>query len=437
VLADTEFIANQTDGEGGGAYMGSSAALTGTSFTNNSASQSGGGALFNNTVAITGSDFTGNSASQGGGIFLHQSLSLSRIVNSVFARNSAGDGDAMYLHDPSGAGGAVDVVFTTVASPTLSTGTAIVAGAGSASITNTIIASHTVGISQTGAATVNSDYNLFSGNSADVAGAVVTGSSSIVGDPAFVDAANDNLRLTVNSFALDRGIDLGIATDYDGNPRPFGPQFDIGAFELQASNQSPVADAGTPQTVFVNAVATLNGSASSDPENQPLTFGWTQLGGTLVMLSDSSAVMPTFTAPAITSTLVFQLVVTDSLGLASMPALVTITVELTPVTTLPPDGAAITLTTGIALLQPSKDFTATLGSGDEPITYTWDFGDGSPLFYGPVASHVYAPGTYTATLTATNSAGTVTTTLRIFVPWRVLLSIMVKESGLPLLQQHR
>ncbi|MDX2362080.1 MAG: gliding motility-associated C-terminal domain-containing protein [Crocinitomicaceae bacterium] len=39
-------------------------------------------------------------------------------------------------------------------------------------------------------------------------------------------------------------------------------------------------------------------------------------------------------------------------------------------------------------------------------TYTWDFGDGSPLFVGPVPpAHLYAGGSYTATLTVTDALG--------------------------------
>ena len=36
-----------------------------------------------------------------------------------------------------------------------------------------------------------------------------------------------------------------------------------------------------------------------------------------------------------------------------------------------------------------------------PLTYDWDFGDGSPVEHGTTASHTYAPGTWTATLTPT------------------------------------
>jgi predicted outer membrane repeat protein len=436
-LTGTQFLSNTARLLGGGAYA-ITATLKSGMFQNNHAGLFGGGQYAGRTLALTGTEFISNTAATaGGGVYLYQSPTLSRIVNSVFARNTAGNGDAMYLLDSTGTGGMVEVIHTTVASPTLSSGTAIVVANGTANITNSLIASHTVGISQTSISVVNSDYNLFFGNVNDVAGSVVTGSNSFIGDPAFVDAANDNYRLTVNSLAAERGIDLGIATDFDGNGRPFGPQVDIGAFELQATNEPPIADAGLQQTVVVNDLVTLDGTDSSDPEGQSLTFGWSQISGTPVVLNDDSSTLAQFTAPAIAGTLVFQLVVTDAFGLVSQPAWVTVTVEKEPTTVIPPNYVAITLTTGIALLQPSTEFTSTLGEGSEPVTFVWDFGDGSPIYTGTNASHVYAPGSYTLTLTATNSAGSVTTTIRVFVPWRILLSIMVKDSTLPLWLQGR
>src|SRR5205823_2285328 len=74
---------------------------------------------------------------------------------------------------------------------------------------------------------------------------------------------------------------------------------------------------------------TLNGTASSDPDGETLTYTWTQTGGTTVTLSDVHAGTPTFTAPLAPShgqeTLTFQLVVDDGLA-SSAPSEVTITV---------------------------------------------------------------------------------------------------------------
>lgn len=78
------------------------------------------------------------------------------------------------------------------------------------------------------------------------------------------------------------------------------------------ANDPPVANAGTDQSVAPGAPVTLNGSGSSDPNNDSLTYSWTQIDGEAVVLDDSSAVSPTFTAPAVTGTLTFRLTVTDT-----------------------------------------------------------------------------------------------------------------------------
>jgi PKD repeat protein len=53
------------------------------------------------------------------------------------------------------------------------------------------------------------------------------------------------------------------------------------------------------------------------------------------------------------------------------------------------------------------DATSSIGAGPNPLTATWDFGDGSPVTGGELrASHVYgAPGTYTVTVTVDDGSG--------------------------------
>ena len=110
-------------------------------------------------------------------------------------------------------------------------------------------------------------------------------------------------------------------------------------------NEPPIADAGSSQEVDLGQVVQLDGSASYDPDgNEPLTYGWTQTGGTpAVSLSDGSVVSPTFTASS-TGTLVFSLTVSDTVGRVSTPDTVTVTVTEEPPTTyglaLAPDRAA-------------------------------------------------------------------------------------------------
>lgn len=95
--------------------------------------------------------------------------------------------------------------------------------------------------------------------------------------------------------------------------------------------------------------------------------------------------------------------------------------------TPPPDGGGGTSSTTsstVATGQPTAVASAAPTIGDAPLvvdfessgsqpgtgtglTYSWDFGDGSPADAGPSASHTYiTPGTYVAKLTMTNSGGT-------------------------------
>lgn len=88
---------------------------------------------------------------------------------------------------------------------------------------------------------------------------------------------------------------------------------------FEEENASPVANAGEDQTVKVKSLVTLDGSASYDPDGHlPLTYLWTQVSGDPVELGDETAEQPTFTAPDMADQLVFELSVTDTLGVTSI-----------------------------------------------------------------------------------------------------------------------
>ncbi len=95
-------------------------------------------------------------------------------------------------------------------------------------------------------------------------------------------------------------------------------------------NDAPTADAGAAQTVAEGAMVTLDGSTSSDPENEMLTYTWTQTAGTpTVSLSGADTARPTFTAPdqiTADAVLTFSLVVNDG-NANSQPDTVTITAK--------------------------------------------------------------------------------------------------------------
>jgi len=93
-------------------------------------------------------------------------------------------------------------------------------------------------------------------------------------------------------------------------------------------NARPVADAGPDQFVATGSVVKLDATGSYDPNGDiPLSYSWTQTSGPVVLLSNPNAFRPSFTAPLLSSEIVFELIVTDSLSMDSLSDSVTITVQ--------------------------------------------------------------------------------------------------------------
>jgi hypothetical protein len=76
----------------------------------------------------------------------------------------------------------------------------------------------------------------------------------------------------------------------------------------------PIANAGPDQTVSTGQVVTLDGSRSTDPDGDPLTFSWRQTAGAPVTLSGATTLMPQFAAPSVAGLLTFLLTVNDGHG---------------------------------------------------------------------------------------------------------------------------
>ena len=97
-------------------------------------------------------------------------------------------------------------------------------------LTDTIVVSHSVGITMT-TSRLRTDHALFFANTYDVVAHSPLGVilyASVYSSPRFVEPAADNYHLLPISPAIDAGVDAGVTTDIDGEPRPLGAGFDIG-----------------------------------------------------------------------------------------------------------------------------------------------------------------------------------------------------------------
>ena len=84
---------------------------------------------------------------------------------------------------------------------------------------------------------------------------------------------------------------------------------------VNSSNNAPIANAGTNIHINVDNEVSLDGSNSTDEDNETLTYSWSienAPSGSIAILSDSSVVSPTFTAD-VAGNYTFNLVVNDGI----------------------------------------------------------------------------------------------------------------------------
>jgi len=105
-------------------------------------------------------------------------------------------------------------------------------------------------------------------------------------------------------------------------------------------NLDIVADAGQDRIVNENVKVSLDGSASYDPENQSISYQWTQVSGEKVTLSSATTAKPSFTSPTVANgeikVLTFELKVFDNNGRSAVD---TVTITVDPINS-PPEATA-------------------------------------------------------------------------------------------------
>lgn len=180
-----------------------------------------------------------------------------------------------------------------------------------------------------------------------------TGSVAVLSDPAavaptfFADQVGTYvLQLIVNDGTVDSATSTVTITTEDS---------------------PPIADAGQAQTVAIGTLVTLDGSKSSDPDGQTLTYQWSLLSapaGSAAVLADASSQHPTFAAD-LPGSYVVQLIVNDGFVNSAASKVVISTINSVPVSNAGPNQTVFPGT----LVQ--LDGNASSDADHDPLTYRW------------------------------------------------------------------
>lgn len=138
------------------------------------------------------------------------------------------------------------------------------------------------------------------------------------------DSANKSINLNLlndNDTESTEQIQLRLTQPTQGSPIE---EITVSVRDDE-SNQPPELDVSQDQTVNAGEVVSLS-ATGSDPEGYALAYKWTQTSGSAVTVSNDSASMINFSAPAQAGTLVFEVTVTDDFNATSSKS-ITVTVE--------------------------------------------------------------------------------------------------------------
>ena len=182
-------------------------------------------------------------------------------------------------------------------------------------------------------------------------------------------------------------------------------RYEILSRTVRTGNTGPIADAGQSRTNVPAGTVNLDGSGSSDPEGDEITFKWVQTGGTSVELTGADQAQASFTGVA-GEAYVFQLQVRDSFGESSTDV-VSITMEAAP---LPQPEIISFVASPVEINEGGISSLTWATQYADEITIS---GVGSVGFDGTVLVSPEATTEYT--LTASNSVGSVSASVTVTV----------------------
>jgi len=406
VLSRNHVAGNSAYAGGGIRLSGSNATLTDNFVHDNTAGGQGGG-LYINAISpvLVNTVVTDNALSQttGTGAGIYIIVGSPRLVHCTVTRNTGGDGSGIYVTGFEWSG-------TYYSSTVL--------------LTNSILVSQTVGITVSAGDTANLNSTLWHDNGSDWNGTgTINHTRDHCGDPAF---ATDGYHLTGVSAAINQGIDAGLTSDIDGDTRPYGAGYDLGADEWVCCPLTGMGITG-PTAGYTRTTYIFNAVVIPTDATLPITYTWTPAPSTGQGTGAASYTW-NVTGPQVLT------VTAENCGGAVM-ATHTITIEA-------PQSPCPKPLTGVGITGPTSGYTGTTYTfvavvtptdATVPMAYTWT---PVPSAGQGAASASYAwnvIGPQVLTITAENCGGTVAATHTITVttkalrPWCVYLPLVMRN----------
>ena len=226
-------IVTNGNGFGGAIVVNGSQNITifNTVFTENYASE-GGGAIYNRSsdLLIERSLFHKNNSNARGGGAHTDNGGKTTVINSIFSENNAREfGGAVYTRHNNSVSTVTNCSFwgNSITNHSTSAGSTFHNfDRARSNLLNVILWNSIRGnpIQNNNNASASVTYSNITGG--------YTGTGNINSNPLFIDPENGNFKLQATSPSIDTGTNNGApSVDYDGNPRPVGAGYDMGAYE--------------------------------------------------------------------------------------------------------------------------------------------------------------------------------------------------------------
>ncbi|MBW2690877.1 MAG: hypothetical protein JRC99_13230, partial [Deltaproteobacteria bacterium] len=217
------------------------------------------------------------------------------------------------------------------------------------------------------------DQGVFTSNTVTLDGSA---SSDVDGDPlswfwSLITLPSGSLARLDDELAVNPEFDADLAGQYvaqltvsDGEDES---DADTVVINAATPNTIPLANAGADQSQFVGNLITLDGSASSDADGDPLTFNWSlvSIPATSTSNLDNEAIEKPVFVVDVPGTYIAQLIVNDGLANSAPDETVVSTLNSRPVTNA---GVDQTITLGDIF---QLDGSASTDADGDTLTYLW------------------------------------------------------------------